>query len=113
MQQVQKTIKYARVAALVLRRGQQQAVTLLLAGIVLFAFLYVYFLGSAVTHAVVRKEVQQDIAQTSSRIAELEVEYLRRKDAVTTEVAAEMGFTRIAQKDFVERTRYQANAQLQ
>ena len=107
---ISKIRNHARTAAFVLHSAQQRATSILLFGIVLFAFLYVYFVGSAVMHAVVRKEVQQEIAQTSSQIADLEVDYLQRKNAVTEDRAAELGYTHVAYKGYVERERYLGQA---
>lgn len=92
--------------ALVLYRIQQRVIALLVLFAVVLVMLYTYFVGTAVVHAVVRKEVQQDIAEVNSRIAELEVSYLQQKNSVTHELAAEMGFSSVAQKDYVERARY-------
>lgn len=100
-----------RVVALALQNIEKKVVAVLLMGVLIFAVLYMYFLGSAVVHAVVRKEVQHNIADAHSRIAELEVSYLERKDDITTSLAHELGFTSIAQKDFVERVRYLGRAQ--
>lgn len=103
----------AKAIAIVLHNGEQKAAGILLVLTILLALLYVYFVGAAVVHAVARKEVQQNTAQASSRIAELEVDYLKRKNHITTDMASEMGFTRLAQKDYMERARYlgQANTQ--
>jgi hypothetical protein len=103
----------AKAVAIILYTAERKAVGALLLCTIALALLYVYFLGSAVVHAVARKEVQQDIAQASSRIAELEVEYLQRKDRITRELASEMGFRSIAQKDYIERARYLGRADSQ
>ncbi len=95
-----------KAAMVVAHRIEQRAVLLLLAVAVLLAGLYMYFVASAVVHAVVRKDVQDIIAQKHSEVAELEVAYLARKNEITTTRAEELGFTRIAQKSYVERARY-------
>lgn len=100
-------------AAIALQTIEFHAVKILLAILIVLGLLYVYFLGSAVVHAVVRKEVQQDIAQASSRIAELEVAYLSRKNDVTAELASELGFTHVAHKSYLERSRYLGQANVQ
>jgi len=102
-----------KVAALVLHNIEQRVVGLLMIAILLLAVMYVYFLGGAVVHAVERREIQNDISSASSRLADLEVEYLANKNAITTDLANELGFSRIATKEYVARARYsgQANAQ--
>ncbi|QSH39504.1 hypothetical protein JXR01_00620 [Candidatus Kaiserbacteria bacterium] len=105
--------KQIRTVAAVLYAVEQRAVTLLLAALVVLAFLYVYFIGSAVVHVVERKEVQHTIANVSSRIATLEVDYFEQKSTITENLATEMNFKAVAQKDFVDRTRYLGRASVQ
>ena len=112
MKTIQK-INKRKVAALLLTNVVQRAVCLLLVALVLLGALYMYFLASAVVHAVVRKEVQHTIAEAHSRIADLEVSYLSRKNGITQEVASNLGFTSVAQKTYVERARYLGRATTQ
>ncbi|MBF05100.1 hypothetical protein CL644_00095 [bacterium] len=105
--------KKIRTVAAVLYVVEQRAVTLLLVALVILVFSYIYFLGSAVVYVVERKEVQRTIANVSSRIATLEVEYFKQKSIVTESLAEEMDFKPIAQKDFVDRTRYLGRAGVQ
>ena len=99
-----------RAAALVFNTVVQRATVLLAVGIIILALLYMYFLASAVVHAVVRKEVQHTIAEAHSRVADLEVSYLARKNTITHEVAKDLGFKSVAQKSYVERARYLGRA---
>ncbi|MAZ67773.1 hypothetical protein CL652_03335 [bacterium] len=103
----------AKALAIVLHKGEQKAAGVFLVLTILLAVLYVYFVGTAVVHAVARKEVQQDLAQFNSRVAELEVDYLSRKNKVTTEMAVEMGLEELTRKDYVERARYLGRASAQ
>lgn len=105
--------KQVRAIALALHKGEKKAVGLLLILTFLLGFLYIYFLGSAVVHAVVRREVQTDLARINSEIADLEVDYLNRKNDATSELAYTMGLTRVDQKNFIERTRYLGQARTQ
>lgn len=105
--------KQIRTIAVVLYAVEQRAVTLLLAALVILAFSYVYFLGSAVVHVVERKEIQHTIANVSSRIATLEVSYFEQKSIVTENLAREMNFKTVAKKDFVDRTRYLGRASVE
>ena len=101
----------ARAIALTLYKVEKKVIAVLLVAVFALSALYMYFLASAVLHAVVRKEVQHTIADAHSRIADLEVSYLQRKDTVTESLAADMGFSSVAQKDYVERARYLGRAQ--
>ena len=98
--------KRVRSIALATHKIEQQAVLLLFVAALVLGGLYVYFVASAVVHAVVRKDVQDDIARVHSEIAELEVVYLQHKDAITLGRANSLGFVTIADKVFIERTRY-------
>jgi len=99
-----------KAVAVVLHNGEQKAAGILLILTVLLALLYVYFLGSAVLNAVVRKEVQHNTAQANSHLAELEVDYLQRKNGITKTLAREMGFSSVGEKEYVERARYLGRA---
>lgn len=99
-----------RTLAIALHHGEQRAAGVLLALTVVLAMLYVYFLGSAVVHAVARREVQQDIARTSSHVADLEGRYLQAKNRITEDMAHRMGFRSVAQKEYVERARFLGRA---
>ncbi|MBL4644556.1 MAG: hypothetical protein JKX80_01685 [Candidatus Pacebacteria bacterium] len=110
----QKTFKQkAKTVAIILHTVQQRTVGLLLILTVLLGVLYIYFLGTAVVHAVERKETQSAIAQASSRIADLEVSYLKGKNKITLDLATDLGFSRIANKEYVERVRYLGRADIQ
>ncbi|PCI29615.1 hypothetical protein COB52_02330 [Candidatus Kaiserbacteria bacterium] len=102
-----------KTAALIWRHVEQRVFLVLLVLTVGLALLYIYFLGTAVVNAVERKGIQQNIAQASSQIADLEVDYLERKSGISEDLIGTLGFSSIAQKEYVERTRYlgQASAQ--
>ncbi|PCH92183.1 hypothetical protein COB18_00645 [Candidatus Kaiserbacteria bacterium] len=106
------TRKRARAVALVLHKAEQQAVGVLLIGILALAFLYVYFVGTAVLHVVERREVQQSIAQEGSRVADLEVSYFKKKGAITFDAASSRNLQAIADKSYFERARYLGHAEI-
>lgn len=105
--------KQTRALAVVLYHAEQRAVTILITAIVVLAFSYVYFLGSAVVHVVERKEVEQTIASASSRIATLEVDYFKQKGSITEDLVTTMNFKSVAQKEYVDRTRYLGRVSVQ
>jgi len=104
--------KQIRAVVLVAQNIEQHAVLLLLGLIVSLAFLYIYFLGSAVVHVVERREIQNTIANVSSRIATLEVEYFQRKSNITGTLAMEMDFQPVESKQYIERSRYLGRADI-
>lgn len=105
--------RQARTIAVVLYTVEKRAVAILLSLILLLACSYVYFLGTAVVQVVERKEIQHTIANVSSRIATLEVDYFNQKSRITEDLAVEMNFTTLAQKEYVDRTRYLGRAGVQ
>ena len=89
--------------ALKLKGLEERMILILTTLIVLFALSYVYFVGSAIVHAVVRKEVQDNVAGAHSEVAELEVVYLSQKNLATRSLAYKLGFTAVRAKRFAER----------
>lgn len=65
--------------------------------------LYVYFVGVSVVDVVVREEIDLRIATLNSRLSELELEYIAKKDTINLSFAEEHGFHKISQKTFVNR----------
>lgn len=53
---------------------------------------YVYFVSASVVHVIVRKEINRDIAEVSSRISELEADFITAKDGITEETVVAHGF---------------------
>ena len=104
--------KQIRSLAIAAHNVEQHAVLILLGLTVGLAFLYIYFLGSAVVHVVERRETQNTIANVSSQIANLEDEYFKRKSNITGSLAVEMNFEPIESKQFVERSRYLGRADI-
>jgi sensor histidine kinase regulating citrate/malate metabolism len=85
---------------------EQRIIFVLIAAVVIFVLLYVYFVGMAIINTVVRKEVEHDAAQLKSTVAQLEVRYLTEKNEITVALAMSMGFVRIENKTFAQRTTY-------
>ncbi|NQV93059.1 hypothetical protein HQ403_01000 [Candidatus Kaiserbacteria bacterium] len=65
--------------------------------------LYIYFVGKSIVNVVVREEVEFKIADINSKLSELELSYIMKKDSVNMIFAGERGFTSIAQKSFINR----------
>lgn len=62
---------------------------------------YVYFLSAGVAHVVVRKELNQEITETQTRISDLESEFIIAKNSVGAEAVAAHGFEMNEEKVFV------------
>jgi hypothetical protein len=83
---------------------QRRIVWTLVALLVTLTAMYGYFLSTSIVNVIVREEMQQKIANTNARISELELTYIEAKNAVTMDMAKEMGFTKVTQKHYVTRT---------
>ena len=66
--------------------------------------LYVYFLGSAVMHAAIRKEAETKFAELSFEVGSLEAEYIKIQAALVPERGAVLGLTTLDDKSFADRT---------
>ena len=69
---------------------------------VLFA-LYGYFVSMSITNVLLREEVEQQIAEFSSEISQLEFAYLDHKNSINLQYAYDQGFSDISNKTFVTR----------
>ena len=54
---------------------------------------YVYFISASVVHVIVRKEIDTEIADVSSRISDLESAFIAAKDSITEETVLAHGFS--------------------
>ena len=66
--------------------------------------LYVYFLSASVVHVVMRKEINQEIAQVSSQVSSLESEYIEAQHRVSDDIASMHGYVVTEEKVFIDRT---------
>jgi len=69
--------------------------------VLMLVSLYVYFIGSSIVNVLVRKEINQEIAATNSRISDLESQYLAQQNAINLAYARSLGFEDIENKQFV------------
>lgn len=63
--------------------------------------LYIYLVSKSVVNVVVRKEVEQQIAEVNSQIGKLELSYLEKKQSITLARARTLGFREVAEKTYV------------
>lgn len=73
-------------------------VSLLLAG------LYVYLLSRTVVHVVMQKEINKELQEVGSQIADLEAVYIEQQHSMSNEVATLQGFVTITDKIFIDKT---------
>lgn len=66
--------------------------------------LYVYFVFSSVVHVVMRKEINKEITDVSSRVSQLESDYMKSQHEVSKEFASHDGYTEVSEKTFITRT---------
>lgn len=75
----------------------------LLAILAVAAVSYAYFVNKTVLHVVERKDLQEEIALSSARIAEMEYAYMQEKSQLTQEYAYTLGFREVKEQHFVTR----------
>ena len=71
--------------------------------------LYVYFVSTSIINILVRKEIENKITAVSSRMSDLEAEYLVRKNEITLEYAYTQGFANVTSKQFAVRVGTEVN----
>jgi hypothetical protein len=74
------------------------------AGLVLLFGLYIYFVSASVVHVVMRTETNQEIADISTDISELEGNYIAAQHRVSAEIASLQGYSEAKQKIFIDRS---------
>ena len=82
---------------------QKRLFTILIFSIVLLLSMYGFFVSKSIVNALVREELQNEIATVSSTIGDLESQYIVLKNAVDIEFAYSLGFTDVVEKKFVTR----------
>jgi len=63
-----------------------------LVALFLFAMSYAYFINQTVLNIVGRKNAEEQINVVNSKISQLELEYMERKNSITLEYAHSIGF---------------------
>lgn len=64
---------------------------------------YIYFVSASVVHVVMRKEINQELSQVGSQVSQLEAAYIEAQHSVSDNLALQHGYTKIAEKTFVDR----------
>ncbi len=65
--------------------------------------LYIYFVGKSIVNVVVREEVEMSITEVNSIIADLELEYIVKKDTINMVLVKELGFSIVSNKIFINK----------
>ena len=65
--------------------------------------LYGYFVSYSIINVVLREEVEQELTRVTTRISDLEFQYLSKKNSINLALAHSLGFQNISQKQFVSR----------
>jgi hypothetical protein len=81
---------------------QRRILAALLSLIVLSALAYAYCISVSVGNIVLRKELELSIAQTHSRIGELEGEYLALKQEIDQDLARELGLSPVVATHYLD-----------
>ena len=72
--------------------------------LVLSFIAYMYFVSASVVHVVMRKEIDVEINTLSSKISQLEAEYIEAQHTVSTNIATLQGYVANDAKIFIDRT---------
>jgi len=67
----------------------------------LFLCLYIYFVLHSISMVFTRTDLERQISTLQSNLSDLELQYVNRKDALTLEVARELGFQPTSKKNFI------------
>jgi hypothetical protein len=66
--------------------------------------LYIYFVSSSVASVVMRKEADANISELSTKVSELEAEYIEKQHSVSNDIAVQKGFVAADAKIFIDTT---------
>lgn len=75
-----------------------------LAVLVIAVCAYMYFVSSAIANVVMRKEADTHIAELTTKVGELEAEYIERQHTISSEIASLQGFVVTDTKIFIDKT---------
>ena len=67
----------------------------------LLLVLYGYFLNSAIHNVVNREKAENKVAEISSKIGELEYQYIALKNGITSDLAYSLGFETLSNPTFI------------
>jgi hypothetical protein len=67
-------------------------------------FSYGYYVRSAIVNIVERQNIENSLADLSSRVLDLESEYIKVKNSITVELAQNMGFITSSNQKFVTKS---------
>lgn len=89
--------------ALTLKNIEKRAFTVLVLLVMILGVLYGYLISTSIVNVIVREEAEAEMALLGSRLSELELTYISRKNIIDQEHAHILGYTELAQKEFVIR----------
>ncbi len=90
-------------ATATLYAGERTAVMVAGAFFMLAFGLYMYFLSASIVNVVMRQEIDHEIRETATKIAELEARYVAAKSTVTEDSMGTYGFTTAPEKTYVSK----------
>ena len=82
-------------------KRMKAGVYLLLAGIVLSAVLYSFFLVKTVVNVTYRQNTQRALSELRTQVGEMETERVALKKAVTKELAVNLGFVEVVNPEYL------------
>jgi len=81
----------------------RRTIAIMAAFSLLSVVLYMWAVNLTVRHVVKREAIESELSVVSSRISELEFEYIRKKNSITLEYANKLGFIPVTDAKFVSR----------
>lgn len=96
-------MKRAKLHTLNTQGFEKKMFAVLAFSIIVLAAFYIYFVSRSVINVLVREEIEQSIMEAHTHLADLEAEYLSKKNRIDTVFAQELGFSAVAQKSYVTR----------
>ncbi len=91
---------------------QQRLVTSVLIVLALVSCVYVYFIGTTIFNVIARKSAENQVKTLSSKVGELELEYLSLNNSLDLAKASSLGFSEPQGKsiEFASRESYVSTA---
>lgn len=82
---------------------QVKIVWALIALIILFIGLYIYFVNVTILHTAHRQHIEEEITDTKSQISQLELDFIETNRMITKEYAINLGFEETNSVVFITR----------
>ena len=84
--------------------AQQQRIFFAALSLLLILFAaYIYFISAAIVHVIVRKEIDRELTELSSKVGDLEAAYIASQSKIDEETIGRFGFAPASDAVYVRR----------